>query len=330
MKVGVFSAKRYHRESLLEANARSPVAHDLVFLEARLSPETASIGATYPAVCAFVNDRLDANVLATLAACRTHLVALRCAGFNNVDVEAARRCGIAVARVPGYSPYAVAEHTLALILTFERASTGRSAGFGRAISARGSPRHRAARQHGRDCWDGQDRGHGGAGPLRFRCHLAGYGCRPEPGLRRAGRPLCTAGRAPSCLRCGHSSLPARARDPPSARRRPDRHDAAHRPGGEHQPRRAHRHRGRRGGAQDGRLRGLAIDVYEEEDRLFFEDHSADIVQDDVFARLLTLPNVIITGHQAFFTAQALRDIATTTLENITLFDGAPQSQNRVA
>jgi D-lactate dehydrogenase len=80
----------------------------------------------------------------------------------------------------------------------------------------------------------------------------------------------------------------------------------------------------------GRLRGLAIDVYEEEERLFFEDHSADIVQDDVFARLLTLPNVIVTGHQAFFTAQALRDIATTTLENITLFERGAAITNRVA
>ena len=80
----------------------------------------------------------------------------------------------------------------------------------------------------------------------------------------------------------------------------------------------------------GRLRGLAIDVYEEEDRLFFEDHSADIMQDDVFARLLTLPNVIVTGHQAFFTAQALRDIATTTLENITLFEQGAPVANRVA
>jgi D-lactate dehydrogenase len=78
-----------------------------------------------------------------------------------------------------------------------------------------------------------------------------------------------------------------------------------------------------------RLRGLAIDVYEEEDRLFFEDHSADIVQDDTFARLLTLPNVIVTGHQAFFTDQALRDIATTTLENITLFEQGSSLPNQV-
>jgi D-lactate dehydrogenase len=82
--------------------------------------------------------------------------------------------------------------------------------------------------------------------------------------------------------------------------------------------------------KSGRLRGLAIDVYEEEDRLFFEDHSADIVQDDTFARLLTFPNVIVTGHQAFFTDRALRDIATTTIENITLHERGAASANRIA
>ena len=124
MRIGVFSAKRYDRESLEEANRQRAKAgrrtHDLVFLEARLTRETAPIGAQYPAVCVFVNDCVDAEVLATLAAGQTRLVVLRSAGFNNVDTNAARRLGVAVARVPAYSPYAVAEHTVALILTLER------------------------------------------------------------------------------------------------------------------------------------------------------------------------------------------------------------------
>ena len=118
-------SRRLQREAIrsrvvVEANARSPVTHDLVFLEARLSQETASIGATYPPSARSSTTGSTGTCSPRLAAGRTRLVALRSAGFNNVNVEAARRSGIAVARVPGYSPYAVAEHTLALILTLER------------------------------------------------------------------------------------------------------------------------------------------------------------------------------------------------------------------
>ena len=331
MKIGVFSAKRYDRDSLLEANARSPVAHELVFLEARLSQETASIGATYPAVCAFVNDRVDADVLAIFAAGRTRLVALRSAGFNNVDIEAARRCGIAVARVPGYSPYAVAEHTLALILTFERkihralnrvrdgnfslegllgtelhgstvgiVGTGKiGATVARVLSGFGVTLLATDVTQNADC--------------------AALGVRYVPLEELLGASDVVTLHCPLTPETHHLLDAARI-----ATMRPN----------------ALVVNTSRGALIDtaamvealkmGRLRGLAIDVYEEEDRLFFEDHSADIVQDDVFARLLTLPNVIVTGHQAFFTAQALRDIATTTLENITLFERGAAIANRIA
>ena len=331
MKVGVFSAKRYDRESLLEANARSPVTHELVFLEARLSRETASIGATYPAVCAFVNDRIDAEVLATLAAGQTRLVALRSAGFNNLDVEAARRCGIAVARVPGYSPYAVAEHTVALILTLERKihkalNRVRDGNFS-LEGLLGTELH------------GSTVGIVGTGKIGATVArvLSGFGV----------TLLATDVRQnPDCLAIGVRYVPLeellRASDVvtlhcplvPETRHLLDAGRlATMRPT-------ALVVNTSRGALVDtaavvealktGRLRGLAIDVYEEEERLFFEDHSADIVQDDVFSRLLTLPNVIITGHQAFFTAQALRDIATTTLESITLFEQGAPIANRIA
>src|SRR6478736_289900 len=108
MQIGVFSSKRYDRESLTATNATAGSPHQLSFLEAALTRETATIGARFPAVCVFVNDRVDAEVLATLAAGATRLLLLRCAGFNNVDVAAATRLGIAIARVPAYSPHAVA------------------------------------------------------------------------------------------------------------------------------------------------------------------------------------------------------------------------------
>ena len=123
MQIGIFSAKRYDQDSLTAANVEALAAsarHELTFLEPRLTRETAALGARFSAVCVFVNDRVDAEVLATLAAGATRLVLLRCAGFNNVDVTAASRLGIAVARVPAYSPHAVAEHTVAMILGLKR------------------------------------------------------------------------------------------------------------------------------------------------------------------------------------------------------------------
>src|SRR5450432_2473338 len=330
MRVGVFSSKRYDRESLLEANARAHSPQELVFLEARLSLETAIIAAEYPAVCVFVNDRVDGEVLAKLAAGSTRLVALRCAGFNNVDVEAARRFGIVVARVPGYSPYAVAEHTVALILTFERkihrALNRVRAGNFSLDGLLGTELH------------GSTVGIVGTGKIGATVArvLSGFGVtmlatdlNPNPECEALGVqyvPLEELLRASDVVTL-HCPLTPGTRHLLDARR-----IAMMRPN-------ALVVNTSRGALIDtaamvealkaARLRGLAIDVYEEEDRLFFEDHSADIVQDDIFARLLTLPNVIVTGHQAFFTDQALRDIATTTLENIALFEQGSSLPNQV-
>jgi len=330
MRVGVFSSKRYDRESFLEANARAQSPQELVFLEARLSLETAIIAAEYPVVCVFVNDRVDGEVLAKLAAGSTRLVALRCAGFNNVDVEAARRCGIAVARVPGYSPYAVAEHTLALILTFERK-------IHRALNRVRDGNFSLEGLLGTEL-HGSTVGIVGTGKIGATVArvLSGFGVtmlatdlnsNPECealGVRYV--PLDELLRASDVVTL-HCPLTPGTRHLLDAER-----IAMMRPN-------ALVVNTSRGALIDtaamvealksGRLRGLAIDVYEEEDRLFFEDHSADIVQDDTFARLLTLPNVIVTGHQGFFTDQALRDIATTTLENIALFERGSTVSNRV-
>lgn len=118
MKVAVFSTKAYDRQFFITANY--DYEHELVFFEPRLTRETASLARNFAAVCVFVNDQLDARVLEMLAAHGTRLIALRCAGFNNVDLKAAAKLGMAIVRVPGYSPYAVAEHTLGLILTLNR------------------------------------------------------------------------------------------------------------------------------------------------------------------------------------------------------------------
>lgn len=329
--MGVFSAKSYDRVSLEEANRALAAPHDLAFLEPRLGPQTASLGAAYPAVCAFVNDVLDAGVLATLAAGRTRLVALRCAGFNNVDLEAARRLGVAVARVPAYSPWAVAEHTMALLLTLERKI----------------PRALARVREGNFALEGLLGGevHGrtvgivGTGKIGatvarvfsgFGVTLLAHDVRPNPECEALGARYVALEEllAAADVVTLHCPLIPDTRHLIDARRL-----AAMKPG-------ALLINTSRGALVDTpavidalksrHLRGVAIDVYEEEDGLFFEDHSADILQDDTFARLLTFPNVVVTGHQAFFTDHALRDIARTTLENVTLFEAGAAMANRVA
>lgn len=120
MKVAVFGTKRYDREYLERFNAETGAGHELIFREERLSEATVASASGCAAVCVFVNDDVSANVLESLAALGIKGVALRCAGFNNVDLKTAQRLGMTVARVPAYSPHAVAEHAVALILTLNR------------------------------------------------------------------------------------------------------------------------------------------------------------------------------------------------------------------
>jgi D-lactate dehydrogenase len=331
MRVGVFSAKSYDRDSLGEANLRLPAPHELVFLEARLWRETAALGAGFRAVCVFVNDRLDAEVLAALAAGSTRLVALRCAGFNNVDLEAARRLGVAVARVPDYSPYAVAEHTVALILTLERKihralSRVREGNFA-LDGLLGSELH------------GRTVGIVGTGKIGatvarvlsgFGVTLLGTDARRDPGCEALGLRYVSLEEllASSDVVTLHCPLTPETRHLIDERRLALMRQGAlliNTSRGKLVDTRAVIE-----ALKQGRLRGVAIDVYEEEDRLFFADHSAEVLQDDTFARLLTFPNVAITGHQAFFTDNALRQIADTTLENISLFEAGAPLPNRIA
>lgn len=314
MRVAVFSTKPYDRAFFSDENARH--GHDLTFFEPRLAAETAILAAGHDAVCAFVNDRLDADVLDALAQGGTRSIALRCAGFNNVDLEAAGRLGMSVVRVPAYSPYAVAEHTLALIL-----------GLNRKI-----PRAHARVREGDFSLDGllgfdlHGRtvgivGTGQIGAVVARI-LTGFGCR-----LLAFDPV----RNPECEGLGVSyvALPELlAADIvtlhcpllPQTRHLIDAEALALMRRG------AMLINTSRGALLDtpaviealksGHLGYLGLDVYEEEAALFFEDLSGQVLQDDVFARLLTFPNVLITGHQAFFTHEALTAIAATTLTNL--------------
>lgn len=324
MRVSVFSTKPHDRRSLMAAN--QPGLHRLTFLEPRLSAETAPLAAGAEAVCAFVNDSVDAAVIAQLRDHGVKLLVLRSAGYNHVDLAAAEAAGIAVGRVPAYSPHAVAEHSVALMLTLNRHTH-------RAYNRVREGNFALEGLLGFDFF-GKTVGIVGTGLIGETVAriMAGFGCRlvgsdPSPN--------------PACLALGMSYLPVEQLLAQSdivtlhCPLTPATHhliDAAAIAGMKRGAMLINTSRGAVidtraaiAGLKSGALGSLGIDVYEEEADLFFEDLSDRIIPDDVFARLLTFPNVIVTGHQAFFTAEALAGIADTTIANITAFerDGAP-------
>ncbi|MCH7229798.1 2-hydroxyacid dehydrogenase [Glycomyces sp. L485] len=322
MRVAVFSTKSYDEAFLREAN-QGP-AHELVFLEPRLNRDTAALASGCEAVCAFVNDDLSADVLTELAQRGVRLIALRSAGFNHVDLRAAARLGLTVARVPGYSPYSVAEHCAALILSLNR----------KVHRAYNRVREHNFALSGLLGFDlhGRTVGVIGTGKIGqcFTRIMTGFGCRvlaydpyPAQAARDAGAEYTSLEDllAQSHIIALHCPLT------PETFHLIDRERIdLMRPG-------AMLVNTSRGalidtsavidGLKSGRIGYLGLDVYEEEVDLFFEDLSDRVIDDDVFARLATFPNVLITGHQAFFTAEALENIAATTIANLTAFqDGA--------
>ncbi|HUG61981.1 MAG TPA: 2-hydroxyacid dehydrogenase [Methylomirabilota bacterium] len=327
MRVAVFSTKGYDRDFLDAANAG---AHTMTFLEPRLSPETAALAAGADAVCIFVNDAADAKTLGDLAALGVRLIVLRCSGFNNVDLAAARSLGITVARVPAYSPHAVAEHTVALILALNRK-------IHRAYNRIREGNFALDGLLGFDL-DGKTAGIVGTGQIGAVVAriLAGFGM-----TLLAHDPF----RNPACEALGVSYVSLDeifARSDvvtlhcpltPQTRHLVDRDRLA---GAKRGFMLVNTGRGALvdtraviAALKSGVIGSLGIDVYEEEGDLFFEDLSGQVLQDDVFARLLTFPNVLITGHQAFFTREAMAGIAETTLANISGFEATGRALHEV-
>jgi len=319
MKVAIFSTKRYDRVHLDAANADAKAArrHQLIYLDAHLAPETVSLAAGAEAVCVFVNDRVDAAVLAGLADLGIRAVVLRSAGYNNVDLASAERLGIAVGRVPAYSPHAVAEHTIALMLCLNR----------KIHRAYARVREGNFELDGLLGFDmrGRTAGIVGTGKIGLAVAriLAGFGC---------GILAADLVEAPDIAALGGDyvsldELLARA-DIVSLHcpLTPATHHLIDRAAIDRMKPGVMLINTSRGGVIDtgavieglksGRIGWLGLDVYEEEADLFFEDLSGQLLQDDAFARLLTFPNVIVTGHQAFFTEDALRAIAETTIANL--------------
>lgn len=329
MRVAVFSAKSYERALFAELNAAH--GHDLLYFDALLEPGTVSLAAGCPAISVFVNDTVDRHVLRRLAEGGTRLVAARCTGFNHIDLKAAEEFGIRVVRVANYSPNSVAEFAVGLLLALNRKihrvyNRTREGNFkldglmgfdlvGRTVAVIGTGR---------------------IGTVFARI-MAGFGCRVigfdvhrSPEFERiGGRYVDAKGVEKADVISLHCPLT------------PETHHIVDA-----------RTLGRvktgallintsRGGLVDtdaavdalksGRLGGMAIDVYEQEANLFYKDLSSAIIPDDVIQRLISFPNVIVTGHQAFFTREALETILGTTLTSISEFEaGRPLTHEAAA
>ncbi|MEJ7728586.1 MAG: 2-hydroxyacid dehydrogenase [Polyangiaceae bacterium] len=329
MRVVLFDAHGYERESFTSAN--EGFGHEIAFLEPRLTGETAALAAGHEVACAFVNDKLDEQALSLLQQNGVRLVALRSAGYNHVDLAAAERLGLPVVRVPEYSPYAVAEHAVGLVLALNRKihrayarvrewnfSLDGLVGFdlhGKTVGILGTGkigRATARIFHG------------------FGCRVLAYDVRQDADLmskqgvqyvdldaiyREAdvlslhvpltpathhmidGKALATMKRGVMIVNTGRGALiDSRALI---------------------------------AALKTGLVGAAALDVYEEEEGIFFRDLSDQVLQDDVLARLITFPNVLVTSHQAFLTREALSNIAATTLTNIRAFERGETLVNEV-
>lgn len=318
MKVAVFNTKPWVECFFWQANAN--YQHEFVFITERLSESSARLAKGCEAVCIFVNDKADESVLRRLKEMGVHLVALRCAGFNNVDLMAAEKLGLCVVRVPAYSPYAVAEHTIGLILALNR----------RIHRAHQRVREGNFSLEGLLGFDlhGTSVGIVGTGKIgQVVCEiLRGFGCKlyaydpyQNEHIKQLGAIYVSLDEMyEKCMIISlHCPLVPETHHMINDAAVSKMQDGVML---------INTSRGALidtmaviGGLKSGRIGFLGLDVYEEEADLFFEDLSEQIIQDDVFARLLMFPNVIVTAHQAFFTINAVQGISETTLSNIAAF-----------
>ncbi len=329
MKIAFFDTHSYDKKSFVEAN--KAFDYEIDFRDYKLNENTALTARGYDVVCVFVNDVVNAEVIKTLSDCGVKLIALRCAGFNNVDLKAAAAAGIKVVRVPAYSPYAVAEHGVALLMSLTRH-------IPQAYLRTKTANFNIEGLTGRDLY-GLTAGILGTGKIgRIMADiLMGFGMKiiaydPFPNEQWAKeKNIEYVGLDEIFQRSDVLSLHCPLTEETKHVVNHDRmkmmkHDAVIINTG-------------RGALIDskalvhalkhGHIGGIGMDVYEEESKYFFSDWSTDIMTDDTLARLLTFPNVIITGHQAFLTTNALKNLAETTLENVKAFAAGEELVNEV-
>lgn len=330
MRIAVFDTKNYDQHALDEANRR--FGHEMVYFEPRLNRDTLDLVHDVDAVCPFVNDRLDAEVVASLAARGVKLVTLRCAGFNGVDLAACQQHGITVTRVPAYSPHAVAEHAFALLLAVVR----------RIHKSYVRVREMDFSLDGLVGFDlyGKTFGVVGTGRIGqaaisiakgFGMKVQAFDLYPQPALAEklgfdyVDLPTLLAGADIVSL---HLPLTAETRHMINAYSLPGMKRGAVL---------INTSRGALvetsaliAALKDGRLAGVGLDVYEMEEGVFFENRSEVGLEDDQLARLLTFPNVLITSHQGFLTREALANIAETTLGNASAYERGEALPNKVS
>lgn len=328
MKIAFFNSKPYDEQFFTQIN--SHYGHEIHFLEVHLNEKTASLASGYQAVCAFVNDTLNATVLKQLADIGIGIVALRCAGFNNVDLKTANELNIKVVRVPAYSPAAVAEHAVGLMMSLNRK-------FHRAYNRIRESNFSLNGLVGFDM-KGKTVGIIGTGKIGlalapilkgFGCNILAYDVNENNTMKELGGRYVSL----EVLFAESDIISLHCPLVPETYHMINKTTLAKMKPGSMIINTS------RGGLIDTSaliealknrtLGSVGLDVYEEEDNLFFEDLSNTIINDDIFMRLLTFPNVLITGHQAFLTENALRNIADTTLNNIATLEQSKPCPNEI-
>jgi len=328
MKITFFSTQPYDK-SFFETHNKK-FGFDLHFFEIALNEQTIHLVDRTDAVCVFVNDRLTESVIRSLSGKGVRIIALRCAGFNNVDLEAAHACQIKVVRVPAYSPHAVAEHAVAMIMALNR----------KTHKAYNRIREQNFSLNGLMGFDlcGKTVGVVGTGNigqvfcqimLGFGCRVIAFDVKEQDNMKKAGVryvPLSELLTSSDIISL-HCPLNDSTRYIIG-----DSNIALIKKG-------CMLINTSRGGLintksvikalKTGQLSALGIDVYEQEETLFFRDLSATIVEDDLITRLMSFPNVLISAHQGFFTVEAMDQIAQVTLNNLREFNSGEPLTNEV-
>ncbi len=328
MKVAVFSTKPYDREYLDKIN--SSYAHQLTYFDASLNTHTTNLTTGFEAVCVFVNDKLDRSTIEKIAANGIKVIALRCAGFNNVDLAAAAEKKIRVVRVPAYSPQAVAEHAVALILTLNRKTH-------KAYNRIRENNFSLEKLMGFNLYH-KTVGVIGTGKigavfceimLGFGCTVIAYDKIESAELKEKGvtyKPIDDLLQESDVISL-HCPLT------------PETHHLFNSSAFSKMKKGAMLINTSRGAVinttdaiealKNGSLGYLGMDAYEQEENLFFKDLSGSNIEDEVILRLMSFHNVLITGHQGFFTAEAMEQIATVTLKNLSDVENGSATENEV-
>ena len=328
MKIAVFSTKSYDQEYFVKYSGRH--AYTFSFFETALNKSTANLSIGFDVVCAFVNDKVDNDTIEILTKNGVKLIAMRCAGFNNVDLQSAKDHGIKVVRVPAYSPEAVAEHSVALILTLNRKT---HKAYNRVREGNFSLKNLI----GFNLY-GKTVGVVGTGQIgmAFCRIMKGFGCKIIAyDIKESGEfvamgvqylPIDDVFKQSDILSL-HCPLT------PGTKHMVNKGSLAKMKDGVMIINTSRGALINTADAIDGlvqkKIGYLGIDVYEQEENLFFEDLSESIIQDDYILKLNSFPNVLITSHQAYFTKEAMDQITLITLDNIHAFETKQKLENEV-